>query len=372
MLSTRQNDIFVENMQNKIKLIEELSKTKKIINQLLQDEEFDYFSIQKKQETDSKILKLEINSLTNVYFSKILTNACKVNSKRNYILLNESFLEENDFDKYRSSIFILTNNDIGEKLLKYIDFYHRNPNSLFVIWDWDPQHWTYMSCMLAMHCDFYISSASENTYLLSHFNPYMLGPVLGGVNQWSRKLILENFSTLTNNRDDNPIGEHNLYPDFSRRNRAIQTLNHKVPGVKFSDRLYQKMSDEDNLRIWAKAKVHWIMPVLCGMPVRIHNAIVTGGIPLIPSFCKNLPEIIALGSIPLYYETIDLLEPDRINQLAIEKFNSQGEGGLIDRVLWGLKHNHIDHRIEEILVLVEDKIDQVTNNTRSYSLGYFR
>jgi hypothetical protein len=226
--------------------------------------------------------------------------------------------------------------------------------------------------MLAMHCEFYISSASENAYLFSNFNPYVLGPVLGGVNQWSRKFILENIDVMLAPRSNEPMGEHAYYPDFPKRNRAIQTVTAKCPGVGFSDHSYTRMSDLENLQKWASAKVHWIMPVLCGVPIRVHNAIMTGGIPVLPAFYKNIPEIVALGDVPLYYDTIDMVEPARINQLAIEKFDRGGESGILSRVTDSMARNHVDVRVEEIFVLVEDTLARIKNDTRDYNLGYFR
>ncbi|MES2151910.1 MAG: hypothetical protein V4508_19190 [Pseudomonadota bacterium] len=359
-------------MQKKIELIQQLADAKKLINTILQDEEFDYFSIQKKGETDAKLARLQQVSAIEVYLPGVLKHARAVNPKRHYHFIDKDFFDDQDSAKYRGAVFVLTNNDIGPNLPKYLDFYRRNPDALFVVWDWDPQHWTYMSCMLAMHCDFYISSASENAYLFSHFNPYVLGPVLGGVNQWTRKYLLDHFDVIAAERSNEPVGEHVLYPDFPRRNRAVQTVSRTIPGVKFSDLSYQHMSDLDNLKMWTSYKVHWIMPVLCGVPVRVHNAIITGGIPLVPSFYKNIPEIVALGDVPLYYDTIDLIEPARINALAVKKFDEAGESGLIERVRVALERNHIDQRIEEIFVLLEDKLAQVAANARDYTLGYFR
>lgn len=358
-------------MQKKIELIQKLSDAKKIINELLQDEEFDYFSMQKKAETDAKLARIGRVAVTDIYVPGILKHARARNSSRTLRYLDKDFFDEQDCTKYQGAVLLLTNNDIGANLPKYIEFYRKNPNTIFVIWDWDPQHWTYMSCMLAMHCDFFISSASENAYMFSQFNPYVLGPVLGGVNQWTRKFLLENMPLLLAERSNEPVGEHAFYSDFPKRNRAIQTVTRKSPGVKFSDNKYQGMSDLDNLKQWAGYKVHWIMPVLCGVPVRVHNALITGGIPVVPSYYKNIPEIVALGDVPLYYDTIDLIEPDRINALAIQKFDEGGEGALIERICASMERNHIDVRIEEIFVLLEDKLAQVKNNSREYTLGYF-
>ncbi|OGB34788.1 MAG: hypothetical protein A3F78_09780 [Burkholderiales bacterium RIFCSPLOWO2_12_FULL_61_40] len=359
-------------MQKKIELIQKLADAKKIINELLQDEEFDYFSIQKKTETDAKLARFGSTQATTIYVSSILKHARVLNPRRTLHFLSNNFLDEQTPGEYDGAVFLLTNNDIGPNLFNYIDFYRRNENSIFIVWDWDPQHWTYMSCMLAMHCDFFISSASENAYMFSHFNPYVLGPVLGGVNQWTRKFLLENIPLLMAERSNEPMGEHAFYADFPKRNRAIQTITRKHPGVGFSDGKYTAMSDLENLQKWAGYKVHWIMPVLCGVPVRVHNAMITGGIPVVPSFYKNIPEIVGLGDVPLYYDTIDLVEPTRINALAVKKFDEAGENGLIERICSSIKHNHIDRRIEDIFVLLEDKLDQTKNDTREYTLGYFR
>lgn len=359
-------------MQKKLELLQKLSDSKKVFNELLQDEEFDYFSLEKKRETDAKLARIGISKVTRVMVSDILKHGRAINGERKFEYLPKDFYDDPDSSKYEGAVLLLTNNDIGPNLPKYVDFYRRNPNAVFVIWDWDPQHWTYMSCMLAMHCEFYSAAASENAYLFSHFNPYVLGPVFFGVNQWSRQFILEHIDVLLAERSNEPLGEHAYYPDFPRRNRAIQTVTVKCPGVGFSDHSYTKKSDLENLQIWAGAKVHWIMPVLSGMPVRVHNAILTGGIPVLPAFYKNIPEIQTMGDIPLYYDTIDLVEPARINQLAIEKFDRAGKDGLLARVTESMSRNHVDPRMEELFRLVDDKLVQLKNDTRDYNLGYFR
>jgi len=361
----------IENQMNKIiDLIHQIASSKKVINEILQDEEFDYFAIQKKAETDNKVAKLKDLSVTGVNISGVLKNARPVNSKRSFEFLTPDFANAADGFAGQGKVFLLTNNDIGPNLLQYIDFYKRHPDSIFVIWDWDPQHWTYMSCMLAMHCDFYISSASENAFLFSHFNPYILGPVLGGVNQWTRRFLMEHFSMLLTERSNEPIGKHAFYQAFPKRNRAVQTVSNTFPQVGFSDNKYQSLSDLENLKEWVGHKTHWTMPVLCGVPVRVHNAIITGGIPIVPSYYKNIPEIMSLGDLPLYYETIDLIEPRRINELAVNKFDQGGESGLIERVCLGIEKHHIDFRCEEIFILLEDKLMKIANNSREHHFGY--
>jgi hypothetical protein len=217
-----------------------------------------------------------------------------------------------------------------------------------------------MSCNLAVYCDFYIPVSSENTYTISHFNPFILGPIFVGVNQWSRQFISENFGSLLLDRLNEPSDPHVFYEAYPRRNRAIATLNQKFSGVSFSDNSYKLTSDIENLNAWSRHKAHWIVPVLSGMPIRVFNCLCTGGIPIVPSFYKVMYESTDLPQDVFYYDVLDLIEPNKLQQIANNYFDRHGTAGLIQRIGNFQFKYHIDIRCESILKLVHSKIFELS------------
>jgi hypothetical protein len=259
---------------------------------------------------------------------------------------------------------------VGADYAAYIDYYSTNPQAFFVIWDWDAQHWVEMSARLSMNCDAYISGNSENAFLLSHFNPINLGPIFIGAHQWSREFIINNFDILLQDRSDEPLGVHGFYSKYARRNRAVKTFGTTYPSVNFGSNEYKDRGELANLAEWAKHKVHFIAPVMGGVPIRVYNALITGGIPLVPSFYKSFPEVEILGDIPLFYEVKDLISPESLVNAAIEKFNEGGKSGLVDRVVRSLDAHHIDCRCELIFQQVEN-LWEMTSIGKSYESSHY-
>jgi len=340
--------------------IQEIAQNQKQLHEFLGSELLDQHVIRKHIETHRKINLNEFNSDTKIFFGNHLKNVKLAKQSDSYSILEEGFLS-NPLDTLPTRcIYFLLNNDIGQSLEKYKQLYRSRPCSLFIIWDWDSQHWVEMSCNLAAYCDFYIPVSSEKTYTISHFNPFVLGPIFVGVNQWSRKFITDNFDSLLLDRQNEPFGPHVFYEAYPRRNRAIATLNQKFKNITFTNNSYKQTSDIANLNEWSQHKTHWIIPVLSGMPIRVFNCLCTGGIPVIPSFYKVIFESSGLPKDVFYYDVIDLIEPDRLQKTANNYFDQQGPSGLIQRIGNFINEYHIDARCESILELVYKKIFDIS------------
>jgi len=360
----------MDNASDAQEIISKLSTLTKEVHDTLQGSFFDSLAYTKKIKIEQKLGKGCFGNISKIFLGEHLKNARPLNSNREYINLATDFLKSPPVSIPKGSVFFLTNNDIGQHLPQYIDFYNNTHEALFVIWDWDSQHWIHMSSRLAISSDFYISAGSENTFLLSHFNPNMIGPVFVGAHQWTRRFITEHIELFLEERLNVPLGPHAFYDSYARRNRAIVTVSKTYPTVCFRNNDYKLKSDLDNLKEWAQYKSHWIAPVLAGVPIRVFNALITGGIPILPSFYKNLPEISILGNSPLYYETSDLIEPTMINEAAVAKFDFGGESGLIQRISNAIENHHIDTHCERIFLSIEDSINRIINNDKSYECGY--
>jgi hypothetical protein len=339
--------------------IERIAELHKELHGLLGERSFDDLAIGKSLALRRKLEGGRFEKLQRVCLAHNLRHAAPMGSGREYVHLPRDFLAD-DFAKLPDhSVYLLLNNDIGRNLPRYVEFVQQRPGCLFIVWDWDSQHWLQMGCLLAAHADLYVPSTSENLYTLSHFNPHLVGPAFAAVNQWSRQFVIDHLSVLVEARRDEPFGPHVRYGGFDRRNRAVATLNQSFPAIGFADDGYQQKSDLDNLKEWAGHKAHWIVPVLGGVPIRVYNCLLTGGIPVVPVHYRNMPENLVLGEDTLYYDVIDLVEPRERQAQAVKRFDEAGAAGVISRVGHALAHHHIDARIEQVLQGVEAMLARV-------------
>ena len=351
-------------------ITDQLTALSKDMHALLQDPFFDAWAIQRRKALLDKLATRASQAVSTVFLGHHLQHARAVHAGRDFVHLPEDFLEDPPARLPAGSVVLLLNNDIGERMPRYMDWYREHPEALFVVWDWDSQHWLYMSCLLAMHSDVYVPAASENVHLLSQFNPWMLGPVFAAAHQWTRAFLFEHMEVLLAARSSTPLGRHVLYEAYPRRNRAVATLAQHFPDVGFGTDAFKQRSDLDNLREWAGHKTHWIVPVLAGVPIRIYNALVTGGIPVLPSFYRNLPEIAILGELPSYYHVADLLQPQAVNDEAVARFDAGGQSALITRVAQGVAQHHVDARCEQLLLALEDMLGRALRSDSHHALGY--
>ena len=351
-------------------ILEKLAGLAKDVNDVLQDPFFESWAIQRRQVMMGKLAARASAEIGTVFVGHHLQHARATNDRREFVHLAEDFLADPPAQLPKNSVFLLLNNDIGKHLPQYIAYYNAHPEALFIVWDWDSQHWIYMSSALAMHSDIYVPASSENIHLLAQFNPFTVGPVFAAAHQWSRRFLADHAGLFLAERSREPLGMHVFYENYPRRNRAIATVAQTFPTVGFATNAFKGRSDLDNLKEWAAHKTHWIVPVLAGVPIRIYNALVTGGIPILPSFYKNLPEIAILGSLPAYYQVADLLQAAAVNDEAVSRFEAGGESALLARLADATLHHHIDARSEQLLLAVEDMLAGALRADTSHRLGY--
>ncbi len=259
------------------------------------------------------------------------------------------------------AVVILNNNDIARSRQSggYADFFARCDKTIFCAWDWDNHHWLENSCFSAAHSDLYFPAHHENLYLLSRYNWLTAGPVYCVNIQWSRSFLTNRIEQLVRaERSNLPLGKHVPYEMFSFRNRVISTLSGHYPSVGFSNQAFHGRDPEDRLREWCAHKVHWIMPVLNDVPIRIFDALITGGIPIIPASMKYLPGI---RDIPedfiFFFSPMDVVQPATLVQRAVERFDSGGADQIVQRHRFALECHHGDGRIETLLEYVRREFE---------------
>ena len=261
-------------------------------------------------------------------------------------------------EPFVDSIVIFSNNNVmvDNNINKYIQLWLSSPTSIFVVWDFDNHHWFSLSSMLAACSDLYVPTHSDNLEPLSRYNNIMMGPVSSGVIQWSKKYLEEHFEIINNTeRSDEPYGTHIEYPQFPYRNKNLKLLTQKMPNVKLVDGSYHGRDQLDRLKEWSSYKVHWIVPVLNDAPIRIYDALITGGIPIVPRSIKYHRDIIDLQKYILFYDYEDIQNPLTITEKGVNMFNEGGKDALFDRHLLAIDQHHVDTRVQTILRGVYDE-----------------
>lgn len=260
-------------------------------------------------------------------------------------------------DRIAYSVFIMNNNDI--RLFRNPDHYARlyeaSPTTIFVAWDWDNHHWLELSTFLAAFSDIYAPAHHENLYILSRFNWLLVGPVYCACVQWSRAFIEEHFPEIVSrSRSNDPLGKHIPYTTFRFRQQVLSSLSQYYPSIGFSDPSFHKRTELDRWQEWCGHKAHWIVPVLNDVPIRIFDALITGGIPIVPESLRFLPPLDALPEDFLVgYNPLDVLRPQEVVEKANRRFDLQGEEGIRARNRLAIEKHHGDVRIQQILDFVE-------------------
>ena len=306
-------------------------------------------------------------SLRKVYLSATLGNfGCAIEGVEVEILEKNFFQEADPLrreakkSQLANCVVIVNNNDVGvgESRIAYADFFCECTTTCFIGWDWDNHHWLEVSAFLAAHSDIYAPSHHENLYLLSRFNWLIGGPVYCSTIQWSRAFLSEHLQAmLETERYDAPLGMHIPYAQFSFRIQVISTLNQHYPSIGFSSLSFHTRTPEDRLKEWYLHKTHWIMPVLNDVPIRIFDALATGGIPIVPDSLRFLPPVNAIPREHIaFYSPSDIINPKLLVDHAIALFDKGGGAGIIARHQLALQNFHGDSSVNTMLKFAAEAI----------------
>ena len=290
-----------------------------------------------------------------VYLTDHIFHAVRHKPKNSQI---EFFNMQTAPEKFENSIVIVSNNNVmvDNSLDKFITLYLNSPTSVFAIWDFDNHHWFALSGMLAAISDLYVPTHSDNLEPLSRYNNIMAGPVSSGVIQWPKEFLQEHLDIITKTeRKNNPLGTHIEYPQFPLRMKNLKILHKSIPDVKLVDGSYHSREMLDRFTEWCSHKSHWIVPVLNDAPIRIYDALITGGIPIVPRSLKYHRDVINLWDHIMFYDYEDIQSPWEITNKANKLFDSRGEQGVLDRHRLICYNHHVDNRVETILKAIEDE-----------------
>jgi len=285
----------------------------------------------------------------NVYLgSKVFSN-CVVDSALNVSFIDISALRNYQLD---NSLLILSNNDFCEKSIYHIvsNIKKHSANLQVYIWDFDNHHDLTNSMRLLFLADNYFATHPHNYDFLRRASSGFLGVLPASVIQWSKKFLINSLEKmLYSPRSNELFGAHIYHPKFARRNKIIDTVFKDFPGVCFSNVSYHNRTVEDRFAEWCYYKVHFIVPVDNDLPIRLLDALVTGGIPLVPIQLKTLLHALSIDRFVVFYDELDL---DLLNLKvgeAIAKFDEDGAEGMEKRINFIINHHHVDVRINFLI-----------------------
>ncbi len=255
-------------------------------------------------------------------------------------------------------IVISNNNDLAAQVEPnpFSLFYGACDTTVFIAWDWDNHHWLDLSTFLAAHSDLYAPAHHENLYLLSRYNWLTCGPVYCATVQWPRSYLADKLGAmLATARSNDPLGKHIPYGQFAFRMRVVSTLSQSIASIGFSDRNFHNRSRDDRAQEWYSHKLHWIVPVLNDVPIRIFDALATGGIPVVPESMRLLP---CVATIPrehiLFYGPMDIVEPGALIARGNALFDAGGAEQIAARHRYALEQHHGDTRVRQMLAAVRE------------------
>jgi len=245
-------------------------------------------------------------------------------------------------------------------LRNFIDIYFKTPNCIFVGWDWDNHHTVHISSIIAAGSDIYCHAHFNNDYEMASLNDRRFR-VSATTFQWREEVILNQINYLmTNQRSNEPLGWHVRYGLFGYREKVIHTLSqtHKQIGLLEHGSSYFQRSELERLKDWGNHKAHWVVPTLNDLPCRVFDALITGGIPIMPMFLKNDPELSQLDEQDCeIYSANDIIDSNGVVTRAIEKFNQGGEVGIFRRINFVINNHTFSARLARMLKIIDDELD---------------
>lgn len=293
-------------------------------------------------------MDLRAQNFSDIYLgNKIFSNYA---ANRN---LNITFLDISTTDKSQlnNSILILNNNDFCSEACFHVvnSIKKKSVNLKVYIWDFDNHH-SPNSIRLLFLSDIYFSAHQHNFDLFRRAATSFLGMLPACVHQWSGEFLTNSLERMLSFPRSNALfGAHIYYPIFFARNEIITSVSKVFPDVCFSNFSYHNRTAEDRFAEWCQYKVHFIAPVDDDLPIRLLDALITGGIPLAPFKLKALLHALSIDDFVVFYDELGLDLLHLKVEEAIIKFDQEGLEGMKKRFYFILENHHIDARINFLI-----------------------
>ena len=250
-----------------------------------------------------------------------------------------------------NTALVLTNNNLAKITpSKFAHVVESTPTTAYIIHDYDSHHWHEMSVQAALLADIYFPAHPVDHFLTSKVNPFIVRGVPCGTIQWTREFLFSRLGEmLIKSRSNFPLGRHFFYPRFKFRNQVIATLAKFSPHTGIQTENFHTLSPSDRWEDWASHKVHWIVPVQGDLPIRFFDALVTGGVPLVPVVLSDYIDSLGFRGLYLTYSPVDILEPAAVVNSALHLFDEGGMDARLERFHRTLTLAHVDRVYEKIM-----------------------
>lgn len=263
-----------------------------------------------------------------------------------------------------SGIIVFTNNVIskiasrGELFIKIRLLWQ---NFIFICHDYDNHHWYPMSKLSAEFSDFYFPAHPCGFGWTEEFPSYTKTFVPCGSIQWSKETLIRFIQDeIFCKRSDEPLGGHTRYPRFGYRNTIIEKFAQQYHEIRFvNTEQFHMLTEEQKLDSWKHSKVHLIAPVNSDVPIRFFDALITGGLPIVPT--ELVASLQYFGVPPDFYTSFAIAEldnPKRVIERALEKYEQQGALGILSRAMFALEKFHVLGLVKEMVNKVNNEMTQ--------------
>jgi hypothetical protein len=209
-----------------------------------------------------------------------------------------------------------------------------------------------MSVQCSLLSDFYFPGQFVVAPYLHQLAIHPIRTVPIGSIQWELDFLISNIGVIVSQTRKNKIsGKHTPYVRFPYRNKVVATFAQTFNEVGFIDTTqFHDQSQESKLSSWIDSGFHLIVPVGGDIPIRFFDALVTGGIPVVPySMTQLLANIGVHDNHYCTYGPGDLLDPNS----AINYWESRfGAENLLDRYSRVIKYAssfHVDSILEKLI-----------------------
>lgn len=327
------------------------------IQHQLEDEIIFSIALNKDQIYREKVSYFEQHVIKKIYVFVNKTNLGNLSKTINGVdILSVNYFDLKDncpqlVTKFKDSIVIMTNNIFAEiGAYELCELYEKTPNTIYVVHDYDNHHWVNNSAQAALFSDIYIPAHQGDFTLQGRLNSNIIGGIPCGSNQWRIDFILDKNMFQNLERSSEPLGKYYYYEKFTHRNKVISTLNKHYSSINIQSNDFHNLSEEDKWSEWSKHKLHWVIPVLNDLPIRFFDALISGGLPLIPASLK--PYVHLLGIPEDFYSSytpMDILEPKKFIDDQIKKYERLGVQGQISRSFYTVENFHIDSIVRKII-----------------------
>ena len=298
------------------------------------------------------------------YLKKIViifnsTNYGEVSSESEQYLITKinttEFISKSTSDQIKiieNSIVLFTNNIFAEiGIEKLFQLKNIASNTLWVVQDYDNHHWIENSIQAAIFSDIYVPSHMDGEIgLLGKINSNITEFIPCGSNQWSTNFINNNINNLKlKGRNESPFGTYYFYDKFKTRNKYISILNSFFCDIKITEIDFHKLTQKEKWAIWTERSIHWIIPTANDLPIRFFDALLTGGLPIVPVTLRQYLKILGINNkYYLTYNQNDIYNPHKLINEARIKISQGGDVALRERSNFALNNFHVNAIIKKI------------------------